>query len=121
MHSLCLGVNMADFKQNNLICNIGVSVLSFFILYYFSQYLKNKLPTISKKIAWYGRLSLVVFCIHTILFRIFPFTKLFEYIMPEIDIHVESIMVIILHIIITILFCKIVEKYSVLKYLFNIK
>ena len=120
-HSLCLGVNMADFKQNNLICNIGVSILSFLLLYFFSQYLENELPKISKKIAWYGRLSLVVFCMHTILFRIFPFTKLLEYIIPEINIHVESIMIIILHITITVLFCKIVEKYSSLKYLFNIK
>lgn len=119
--SLHLGVNMAAFKQNHLIINILVSIFSFILLYYFCSYFNKVQPDLSKKIAWYGQLSLVVFCMHTLLYRIFPFEKLLDYIIAGTNTPTKSSLIILLHIIITIVFCKCVEKSSKLKYLFNLK
>ena len=120
MYYSLYGVDMGILKQNNIIMNIMVSLSSFWIIYYICN-MFNRIHVVGKYIAKYGQLSIVIYTVHTIMLRIVPFEKFILIISPGLDIQIRSIIIVVLHLIITYYFCLYAEKNKVCQSLFNIK
>lgn len=114
----CMGTSdMGSFRQH-IIYNTLASVAVTFLLYH----LCNKInDNCSMFLSWYGRLSLVVFCFHTIMLRILPVDRMFEIIIHTTNHYIVNSFTVIFHICMTILFCKISERIKILRYLFSLK
>lgn len=110
--------DLGTFKQH-IIFNVLASSSATYLLYR----LCSNNSRIDKKdfLAWYGRLSLVVFSLHTIMLRILPIDKAFEMILHTSSSYVINTLTPIFHVVITIIFCWISERSKILSYLFNIK
>lgn len=112
-----LGTSLIFFKHY-AVYTVLASVSSTYLIYKFCQKFR---PENKNILVWYGRLSLVVFCMHTIIFRIVPIERVLESGLNISNLYLNSFLVTLFHIIISILFCIISERSRVLSYLFNIK
>lgn len=113
------GVDMSTFKQNNVIMNIMVALSSFGIIYLLCRKL-NEFKW-SKYVIKFGTFSIVVYTVHTIMFRIVPFEKCLLVVFPAMNLQLRSLTIVALHLIITYYFCKFVEKNKACQLLFNIR
>ena len=116
--TLCMGESdMSTFRQH-IVYNVLASVTVTYLLYC----LCNRIRVNGDRfLSWYGCLSLVVFCIHTVMFRILPIDRVFEILFHTTNHYIVNSFTVIFHICVTILFCKISEKIKVLRYLFYLK
>lgn len=113
------GVDMSIFEQNNTIMNILVALSSFGIIYLLCRKLNEF--KLSKYVIKFGTFSIVVYTVHTIMYRIVPFEKFLLTVFPAINLQLRSLTIVALHLIITYYFCKFVEKNKVCQLLFNIR
>lgn len=115
-----IGTELRLLNQNP-ISNVLAAISTTFIIYWIANNINKFKNSISFFLTWFGRLSLVVFFAHTIMFRILPIDKIFESILSVSNIQLISFLSIIFHIIITICFCKCTERSRYLKLIFNLK
>lgn len=115
---LCMGTSdMSTFRQH-IVYNVIASISGALLLYS----LCNNIKALSGRfISWYGRLSLVVFCIHTVMYRILPIDKIFEIMLHTTNPYIVNSLTVLFHIGMTVLFCKICEQNKVMRYLFYLK
>ena len=102
---LSLGVDMKSLSFNCIPVNVLAAISVTYLIYIISSKLKED-STIGFRLAWLGRMSLAVFCIHTLCFRVIPFDRLILVVVPQVSNWVLHSSVLLLHIIISILFCK---------------
>ena len=108
---------MSTFRQH-IAYNVLASIATTLLLYT----LCNNIKALSGRfLSWYGRLSLVVFCLHTVMYRILPIDKIFEIILHTESPYITNSLTVIFHIAITVLLCKVSEKNKVMSYLFYLK
>lgn len=114
----CLGnSDLGAFRQHPIL-NVLISVTATYLLYKVCNKGKTLNPNF---LAWYGRLSLVVFCLHTVMFRIVPINQLFETAMHISNPYLVNTLTILFHVGVTMFFCQISERSKLLCCLFNLK
>lgn len=116
---LSLGFEMKTLSFNCIPANVIAAVSVTYLIYIISSKLKDD-STIGFRLAWLGRMSLVVFCIHTLCFRVVPFDRLILVVVPQVSNWVLHGSVLLLHIIISILFCKWTERNKILRNVFSL-
>lgn len=116
---LSLGVDMKSLSFNCIPVNVLAAISVTYLIYIISSKLKENF-TIGFRLAWLGRMSLVVFCIHTLCFRVVPFDQLILVVVPQVSNWVLHGSVLLLHIIISILFCKWAERNKILRNVFSL-
>lgn len=115
---VCMGTSdMSTFRQH-IAYNVLASIATTLLLYT----LCNNIKALSGRfLSWYGRLSLVVFSLNTVMYRILPIDKIFEIILHTESPYITNSLTVIFHIAITVLLCKVSEKNKVMSYLFYLK
>lgn len=113
------GIDVSIMMYNCIPVNILAATSVTYLIYLVSSGLKAH-PAVGVHIAWLGRMSLVVFCIHTLMLRIIPFDRAILMVVPQISEWVLNGSITLVHIIISILFCKWVERNKILRYVFNL-
>lgn len=107
-------INIGSLRYNCFPLNVFASTSITYLVYLISSRLKNN-AMIGIHLAWFGRMSLVVFCIHTLLFRVVPLDRVALMIIPQISNWALHGSIVLAHIIISILFCKWAERNKILR------
>lgn len=113
------GIDMRIMKYNCIPVNILAATSITYLIYLVSSGLKAH-PTVGVHIAWLGRMSLVVFCIHALMFSIVPFDRVILVVAPQMSDWLLNGSITLLHIIISILFCKCAERIMILRQIFSL-
>lgn len=113
------GIDMRIMKYNCIPVNVLAATFVTYLIYRASFRLKAHF-VVGVHIAWLGRMSLVVFCIHTLMFSIVPFDRVLLVVVPQMSDWVLNGSIILLHIIISILFCKCAEHNKILRRVFSL-
>lgn len=113
-----MGTELRLLNQNP-ISNLLAAISATFIIYRIAAKIATT-NSVSKFLSWFGRLSLVVFFFHTIMFRLLPIDRAIELVFPGSNLQFISLFAIIFHLIIAIIFCVFSERSKYLKQLFNI-
>lgn len=117
---LSIGTELRLLNQNP-ISNILAAISTTFIIYWIANFTNKFHNSISIFLTWFGRLSLVVFFAHTIMFRILPLYKIFQSILSITNVQLISFLCIVFHITITTFFCEYTVRSRYLKLIFNLK
>lgn len=120
----CLYLSRGDVEMHMnrfdcLLLNIIAAVSVTYFIYWVCARCKE--VKIGKWLAWFGRYSLATYCIHSFMFMIVPMHMAIMTIVPSCDELVVSGGVTLLHIVLSVLFCLLVERVRVLRVVFNIK
>lgn len=112
-------VEMAGMRYDCLPVNVFAAVsVTYFIYLLCARYKDLK---IGKGLAWLGRFSIAVFCIHTLMYRVVPLDRVTKIFIPSGNELFISGSVTLLHIVLSILFCLFVERVRIMRAVFSIK
>ena len=121
-YCLYLSTGEVDMHHNRFDC-LPLNVIAAVSVTYFIYLIcaRCKSLKIGKWLGWFGRYSLAAYCIHSLMFMIVPLHKFLRALVPSCDDLLVSGSVTLLHIVLSILYCLLVERVRIMRAVYSIK